>query len=128
MSRQRSAEDTFVRSGGPSMTVVSDSSPLNTLLYMSDEVREREIGGSLIREYLDLKPLVFYVPPVEPPLGLDPNRIHGKAAIDAIDAKIPELMQRLDVRPCVLSGSSKERAAQALAVIYKIFTDALESL
>jgi len=86
MERQLRWEDTMASACGPNVLLVTDSSPLNSMLYMPDQLREecRELASMAV------KPgnIVFYCVPVPMPDGVDPNRIHNATESHRIDQQI----------------------------------------
>jgi hypothetical protein len=95
MQKQLYVEGLMADAVGDDVILVTDSSPLNSLLYMSPSVQDRAVALGLVQEAIDTADLVFYVPPVQQPDYLDPNRIHDKEASLRIDLLIPFLMDAL---------------------------------
>ncbi len=120
MQMQMTEEETFLKACGSSVTIISDTSPLNALLYMSEEAKQDPKIKKWVLNYLALNPTIFYLPL---PYGsdsfnvLDPNRVHDGAASLAIDKKVSALLAELGIVPITLYGNASSRAEQALAVL-----------
>jgi len=117
LQMQMVAEETFIAACGPSVTVLSDTSPLNALLYLSDKAAEDAKVKKWIAKYLSLNPVFFYLPLSNPPavtVGLDPNRIHGALESVAIDQKAKALISRMGLKVIELVGTSREKSEKAL--------------
>jgi len=125
MQQQQQLEETLVTSCGQTITIIGDSSPLNSYLYMSEKKRQEPLVQAMITKYLSHKPLIFYVHPVPPGHCLDPNRIHDQKFSESLDEKLIPLMTELGVSPIPLTGSSRTRSSQALAVIYSKLAEEL---
>lgn len=101
----------------PMSLVVSDTSSLNSLLYMSPERRAAPEVRALTRQLVDSSCLIFYSKPVDMPAyvkGLDPNRVHDSKQSQAIDEAIPDLLKSWGVDSYVmLTGSIEARLARA---------------
>ena len=92
MTRQLESEENFCDACDSSI-IVADSSPLNTLLYMTPEMRALASVQDLIRRHLALNPIVFYCPPLPSSAWpYDPGRIHDEAASKALDYSIKTLI------------------------------------
>lgn len=82
MDRQMRAESLMKDACGAQAAVVSDSSYINTLLYMkrSDEVSDERHSAGLQAIFDEAKnhyDLLFLCEPVRPSVMTDPNRIHS---------------------------------------------------
>lgn len=120
--RQRRAEEMFCRVSSESITL-SDSSPLNSLLYLGEENRQSPQLLERVRTYLKkLQPLIFHTPPVPESGFYDANRIHNHEESQTIASRLIEnLLPFLQdiCEPITLVGdSAHHRATQALAVIW----------
>ncbi len=129
MAAQDREEEIFSGSCAGDVIVVTDSSPLNALLYMSAAARASSRCQELVASTLARKPLVFYCPPVS---GLydnpsDGNRVHSLAEAEALDRQLLPLMQEqapsLKITP--LTGMMGARINQALATILTAYTSAI---
>lgn len=100
--------------------IVTDSSPLNSLLYMSEEFRNSPKIQEMVVEYLRQEPLIFYSPPVSEPSAFDPGRVHNRSQSQSLDDSIDKIISPyLKASPPVsLHGNSRQRATQALAAIW----------
>lgn len=124
MLRQAAVETTMLTACGPAATIISDSSPLNSLLYMTEEQRQDLVVQETIKAYLAKKPMIFYAHPVMPVGELvDPNRIHDKPTSLKIDAQIPDLLLKLGVKTQALFGTAKNRASSALIRLYSHWSE-----
>ena len=123
MEGQLTSEDVMSTVCGPDLVIVTDSSPLNSLLYMSQECRERSFVSDMIGNCR--ADVVFYLPPVSMPKTLDPNRVHGEAASRAIDSLIPEVIAKFapEVHMFPLVGDPANRLSQAVREVLKRFHD-----
>lgn len=97
---------------------VSDSSPWNSLLYLSDpEVAERESGVLAAREAVLPYDLAFWAQPPEAGKSvLDPNRIHDDAESRVIHERVAGVVAP-HVRLVPLRGALTFRVATALTMI-----------
>jgi hypothetical protein len=89
-------ERTLLQASGSDVYVITDTSPLNTLLYMPPDLRETPEVQGLVKAALELEEVYdgvsFYCLPVPEEQGHDPNRIHDAKQSAAINAIIPEVM------------------------------------
>lgn len=92
MQQQMYDEWLMHRSVNGESIVISDSSPLNSLLYMQD-VDQKTLD--LATRAVNLTDLTFYCYPIEFGATVDPNRIHSENESSQIDQKIPELIAKL---------------------------------
>lgn len=107
IGRQEEYENLLMQACGPEVTLIADSSVLNTLLYL-----EREDVADLheeMTESIARYDLLFYCSPVKPPLGQDPNRIHTYEQALKIDREIPKLLSEFNLKPIGLFGEPKDR-------------------
>ena len=122
MRKQLELESMMLAACGPDVVIVTDSSPLNSLLYMSPSARKEASVQKAIEVHREHMPLTFYVHTVLPSFGDDPNRIHGMKESHEIDEKLPTLMSEqapwLGYLP--LAGDSKHRTDQALSYIFQL--------
>lgn len=102
----------------PGVVLVTDSSPLNTLLYLED--LELWYVRKMTEESVRNAGLVFYCPPVpEPPGTPDPNRVHDSEQRELVHRRVmpvlakhaPDVLERM----VYLGGSLDERFATVLA-------------
>lgn len=123
LSRQVAVERTMSLAVGDEAVVISDSSPLNSLLYMSEESREKV--GSVAREGGDQADLIFHCSPV--PIieyGSDPCRVHSVEEWGRINAAIAEVMARYAPeawrRAVPLSSDPQRRFSEVVAAVLKL--------
>lgn len=121
---QIKAERTFV-TACPQSIIVTDSSPLNTLLYMQDTTHALKD----VKQYLeDLKPIVFYCPPLPSTAWpYDPGRIHDEATSRLLDQKIStQLFPLLPSPPETLSAhTARLRSNQVLNTVWNKLGEAV---
>ncbi len=120
MEAQWQSEEVLSTVCGPSVVVVSDSSALNSLLYMSPARRDSQEVQDLLEVYRC--DLVFYTPPLATVThGLDPNRVHSQSESLRIDSLIPEILAKYvpGLIPIRLEGDPGERLQKALLIILK---------
>jgi hypothetical protein len=104
-----------------STIIVCDSSPFNSLLYMSPDGRNNAITRKLVEKSIFNSNLVFYAPPVLETDIVDTNRVHDPQASLLIDQSIPKIM--LETAPAVwktvipLTGDPKARLGQVTSAI-----------
>lgn len=104
-----------------STIIVCDSSPFNSLFYMSPDGRENAITQKLVEKATFNSDLVFYAPPVEVTDVIDTNRVHDRQASLKVDESIPKIMQ--EMAPAVwktmipLTGDPKARLGQVTSAI-----------
>ena len=112
-------DNTIRTAVGPDIITVSDSSPLNSLLYMNEEKRPE--GASLITTLGNQTDLVFYAKPVTRDGGLDPNRIHSESESLKIDELIPVVINQyfpeVWKKVIVLDGTPKNRLGKVTEAI-----------
>jgi hypothetical protein len=98
MEKQFDAQNLMLQSCGKDALIVTDSSILNSMLYMSPRFREHgDVDNDKARakrileitdEYFKQPKMTFYSKPVEWVGGLDPNRVHTREQSEAIDNDI----------------------------------------
>lgn len=115
---QLRCEEDFVKTCPKQTIVVADGCPLNSLLYLAPELRERINTKSRTRQAICNLDVVFRCQPVDQPASSDPNRIHSAKECAVIDGWIPEVIPREALDKCVLlAGPIQLRHDVALAVI-----------
>lgn len=116
LKKQADLEWTMAKVCGPNVTVISDASPLNTLLYMSPSLRDSlEVKRIIKNKVLPVADLVFYATPLFEEVCLDPNRIHSIQQSKEIDASIPKIINMKMLVP--LYGSAAVRVSQVMAAL-----------
>lgn len=103
----------------PRTILITDSSVLNSLLYMSDEFRSTEAVQSLAKMAMEKYDLLFICHPVQRPTGVDPNRIHDEDSSRKIHEKIGILAEEsiLTFFAPQLVGPSRTRLQDAMATV-----------
>ena len=92
MKAQLGWERILSRAAGDDGVVVTDGSPLNTLLYISD--LDHWYPQAMATRAAAEADEVFYCPPVLLGVPEDPNRVHDRLSSFEIDSRIPEIMNR----------------------------------
>lgn len=106
---------------GDDVIVISDSSPLNSLLYMSEARRSKEAKKDYIEEMIEKTDVIFYCAPILGFSSFDPNRVHDEKFSLEIDSQIPTVMTQY--APQVwnkvvhLTGDANTRLHQVVNVI-----------
>jgi hypothetical protein len=112
-------EEVMTKVCGESMIIVTDSTPLNALLYMTPEKRQGAFVEGLIRDYkrqLSLtKSVLFHAMPTVGHNGFDPNRSHSEEQSKIIAADVDPLLKEFGFSAHVLSGSVEARRDTVLA-------------
>jgi hypothetical protein len=120
MCRQLELQRLMSKACGEDSIIVTDSSPLNALLYMSPEYRNQPAIKMLTTLALDGQQILFYAKPVPWLGGLDPNRIHDKTQSDIIDSQIPQVIfPLLPNQPSLLLGDIDLRWRTAVAEVLR---------
>ncbi len=93
-------EHMLLQVGGPSVVVVTDSSPFNSLLYMAEDHREKFFQSDIWKKFKTWeettkhKVLNFYSPLVTRSKELDANRIHSEQQSYDIDQSISAIFEK----------------------------------
>ena len=92
MKKQLEVDETLVKACGPEVFIISDSSPLNSVLYMSLEARQRPEVMEMVKRSLAITTGSFYMHPIYRGWSdqRDPNRIHDYEQSQKIDLRIPQ--------------------------------------
>jgi hypothetical protein len=109
---------------GPDMIVVTDSSFLNALLYMTEEgktVGYKHSIAEYVAEASKHDRIIFVCPAVKPPAGSDPNRVHSEEQAKLIEAKIPEMLATYakDAHIVNLEGTTHQRFLTVVSEVFK---------
>ena len=122
MLQQRAADHLMQISGSLLSTVVSDSSPISALFYMSESVAQQASKTKIILEACESTDLFFYVKPILGHAKGDSLRVHDEEFSKQLDAKIVNIIAQLcpQIAPKVvpLVGSTEQRKIQALTAYY----------
>lgn len=100
MERQLRWESTMTSACGPNVLLVTDSSPLNSMLYMPLSLREECRGLASLA--VQAGNIVFYCAPVSASDAVDPNRIHTAEEAHRVDQQIMPVLA--DYAPFVLNN------------------------
>jgi len=95
MRQQLEVDETFVTSCGPKVLVISDSSPINSLLYMSSARRTAAEVQEYVARSLSITSATFLAAPISRVWSVDPNRVHSQEQSQAVQRQIPELIASL---------------------------------
>ena len=117
--------DTATRYSVGDGLVITDSSPLLSLLYMTQHCRERMRGHTM--EAINQTDLVFFSPSIQISYhGLDPNRVHTLEQGLEIERSIFPVFKALcpEIFPKVvpLKGTPQTRHSQALGAIFDVMS------
>jgi len=96
--------------------VISDSSPLNAMLYVNPDER-KDVYDFILKVTPTWKPdIIFYCPLFPKEKVYDPNRVHDYKQALEVDGLLPDLVWGYlpDVPLVALEGTSDERAQQVL--------------
>lgn len=121
MLKQLDIETIVHHAVGEDVIVISDSSPLNALLYMSEARRNDEATKDYIEETIEKSDIVFYCAPILGFSSFDPNRVHDEKFSLEVDSQIPTVMTQY--APQVwnkvyhLTGDANARMHQVVNVI-----------
>lgn len=122
MMKQKAADSLIYMSSGPGATIVTDSSPINSLFYMSDDCQLKQSASETIEHAKQHTSLFFYVKPIANQGAGDLLRLHNDKFSRELDDKIIPLVCKLcpDIAHKVipLIGSAEERKIQALTAYY----------
>ena len=113
LKSQRSAEELMLHGD---TIVVTDSSILNTLLYLSSEFQSESFLKEVdvaARRY----DLLFRCPPVQTTAICDPNRVHSFAQSVELHGRLDQLLAARNVTSIPLGGSTRQRASAAMSLV-----------
>lgn len=127
MEKQFDAQNLMLKACGSDALIVTDSSILNSMLYMTKNFREHGDGTDLgarlltmIDEYHKIPKVTFYSAPVDWVGGLDPNRVHTKEQSEVVDKDIHEYLLKYHVSIyCPLHGDTDLRWRNATSHVIK---------
>ena len=129
MLKQFETEQILLSAVQDTAIVISDSSSLLSLLYMTPERLRNGSTRSLIQRVIARDCLYFYVKPVPFNGKLDPNRLHSQVQSLELDTKIDSLLQQeapwVHSNLIQLQESSATRTRVAVsAILQKMFRNA----
>jgi hypothetical protein len=124
MRRQLEMDETLVKACGPEVFIISDSSPVNSMLYMSPEARRRGDVLDMYRRSKALTTGIFYMHPIYRGWSdqRDPNRIHDYEQSQLIDKLIPEFLKEdpeLNDKTIAVLGTTVERLLTVKTRIFR---------
>jgi nicotinamide riboside kinase len=112
-----------IQTNDPRSIIITDASALNTLMYMSESLRTKDLtkflADVIVREY----DLLFVCSPVQRPDGVDLNRIHDAKASEEIHSRIETVIMPLikDKTVINLAGPSRTRLQDAMSAVLNAF-------
>lgn len=110
MKHQVEMDEILVKACGDRVIILSDSSPLNAMLYMSFTCRRSKEVQDLALRSLVITKTSFWAHPIYRPYQQDPNRIHSEEESKSIDKRIPELVSEFPTLNVVnIHGTTSER-------------------
>lgn len=101
--------------------VISDSSPINNLIYLPDDGWKKDLYriGEVMKHLYELKPLVFLCQPIDNSQKIvDMNRIHSLNESIQLHSKFNEINGFFNLSPVQLFGTPEQRLALALQTVY----------
>lgn len=125
MEKQFNAQELMLSSCGKDALIVTDSSVVNSLLYMTKDGRLDLNVAQILEEYQKTPKVTFYSRPVEWIGGLDPNRVHTKEQSEAIDKEIHEylFLGSIVSNPVHLIGDADMRWRYATSEVFRIIME-----
>ncbi len=126
MCQQRAADSLIYMTAGPGTTIVTDSSPINSLFYMSEEFQTVNAKNQAILDAANHTDLFFYVKPIPNQFEGDLLRLkqhNDKFSRDLDDKIIPTLIKlcpQIISRVIPLIGTADVRKVQALTAYYNL--------
>lgn len=120
MEKQFNTQNIMLKACGSDSIVITDSSPLNSLLYMSPNVQQFKQVQDLIKEIDKQNNVYFYCEPVKWIGGMDPNRVHTEKESLEIDKSIVNIIvPLLKQHPTCLNGDIDTRWKTATNEIFR---------
>jgi hypothetical protein len=121
MSKQVHLENVYKQACGSDVTIVSDSSAFNALLYMTPDCRKDAMVEGQLEIAIENVDLIFYCPPT--PLAFesfDPNRVHTVVQGREVDASIPSILEEFapGIDVVSLHGTPYMRLEQAVTEVF----------
>lgn len=117
MARQINVERIFDKVCDEETIIICDSSPLNSMLYMTENGRSQL---AIDKKELTAD-LVFYCPPIERFYETDSNRVHDEDQSKLIDLQIPQVIKQYAPevwnKLIPLDGDPKTRLGQVTSKI-----------
>jgi thymidylate kinase len=120
MASQALTEEHMSVSVGDYGVLISDASPLNSLLYMSEERRESKNVKKYIEMTVKNTDLLFFAHPVISKMHTDPNRIHSLEQSILLHRAIQPMLEKYapDLKVLSIAGDTLTRKSQVLLTIY----------
>jgi predicted ATPase len=121
MQKQLEIDETFVESCGPNVLVISDSSPLNSLLYMDSETLSKKSVKDCIARSIAITTATFLAEPIAMTWSKDPNRVHTQKQSQAVQQRIAPILATLPpFRVVPLCGSPTERLLAVQNYVFRL--------
>lgn len=123
IKQQLQVEGSYFHTCPQETCIISDSSPLNTLWYLSEEARKRPEISKYVKASLSMNPLVFWTPYIPGGNRLDINRIHDPRFCEDVETKIPTILKEFapDLQVIDVHGTATDRYHQVLNRILKAY-------
>lgn len=124
MTTQFHLETMMTEVCGSNMTVVTDSSFLNSILYMTDSGVSHSFAPdieNMVYESSRQNRIIFVCPTVKAPVGSDPNRVHSEEQSLAIEKKIPDMLAKFapNIPTVYLTGSVHYRYNTVISEVFR---------
>lgn len=126
MTQQLQVQTTMLQACGKYVQIIADSSPINSLLYMSDSTIQLPEVQNMIQRTLATVDLFFVLSMLPAHIeSQDPNRIHSTEEIQTIDSKVIDMLQKYapNARKIMLYGDMKKREFDAIHNFYELSVD-----
>lgn len=119
MRAQVEVDEVLVKSCGPKVFIIGDSSPFNSMLYMSPEFRESVEVQELAHRAQNITTASFLAEMLDRPFELDPNRVHDESQSRKINELIPILLSKFPkLETCSVHGTTPQRVLLAQNLIF----------
>jgi len=124
MRIQLELDELLVKACGPKVFIISDSSPVNAVLYMSPQCRKRGDVLDMYRRSKAITTASFYAHPFHRGWNdqPDPNRIHDESQSKDIDNLITRLIHEddeLNQKVVPIFGTTDQRLLMVKARIFR---------
>ena len=117
MEQQLEHELTMKLACDPETIVLSDSSALNSLLYMSSEFKNSESVKRLTDKAIQNYDSIYYAKPLQHfPYG-DSNRVHDKDFALSFDQRLPQLIEELNIKVSGFLETPADRESLAFHIL-----------
>lgn len=111
--KQMYLERVMTKVCGDNMIIVTDSTPLNALLYLTEEERQGEQFKYIVnvywRQLMGMKSVLFHAMPTVGHNSFDPNRSHTEEQSKIIAERVYPILKLLGLEHKILEGSVEAR-------------------